>query len=335
MPHNIESFVGGRDMPAWHNLGTTVSGLMTAKDALKRADLADWDVQVEPLTVELSDGTKHDLDGRYLTTRIKDGHRQPIATVGGRYTPVQNEEAFALADNIVDTAEARWDTAGALGSGERVFGSLLLPTSIVIDGEGIADKTDMYIMIATSHDGSLPVTAAVTPVRVVCQNTLNVALRGAKNKYKVRHTESSELRMIDARETLKVTFKYAETFEKEATALYEAAMTSNQFDSLISAVFGEEPEAQVNDKGDVINKAAISRFENRRDTLHDLLASDTQKGIRKTWWGGFNAIEEYYDYERSYRGDVENLYLPHLGFDVAMNRKKSELFAAAKELATV
>lgn len=335
MPANIESFVGGRGEPAWHNLGTTVEGLMTAAEALKAADLADWNVQVEPLTVELSDGTKHELDGRFITTRMKNGTRQPIATVGGRYTPVQNEDAFGLADAIVDTAEARWDTAGALGQGERVFGSLLLPTSIVIDGEGIADQTDMYIMIATSHDGSLPVTAAVTPVRVVCQNTLNIALRGAKNKYKVRHTESSEMRMIDARETLKVTFKYAEKFEQEATALYEAAMTSNEFDSLISAVFGEEPEAKVNDKGDVINKAAISRFENRRDTLHDLLASDTQKGIRKTWWGGFNAIEEYYDYVRSFRGDVENLYLPHLGFDVAMNRKKSELFSAAKELANV
>jgi len=331
--HNIESFVGGRDTPAWHNLGTTVSGTMTRTEALDLAGLADWDVQVEPLTVELSDGTKHDLDGKFLTTRMKDGKRQPIATVGGRYRPIQNEDAFAMADAIVDASGGQWDTAGALGHGERVFGSLLLPKSIVIDGEGIADQTDTYIMLATSHDGSLPVTAAVTPVRVVCQNTLNVALRGAANKYKVRHTESSEYNMIEAREALKVTFEYVDALEEAATTLYEASMTSNEFDRLIAATFGDKPEEKVKDDK-VLNAGAVSRWDNRRDALHDLWASDTQKGIKNTFWGGFNTIEEYFDYERSFRGDVENLYLPHLGFDNAMNKKKADLMSAALEFAT-
>lgn len=333
--HNIESFAGGRGMPAWHNLGVTLDGLMTMEEALEAADLAGWQVQTEPLTVELSDGTKHALEGRYLTTRLKDGKRQPIATVGGRYVPTQNEEAFAMADAIVDTAEARWDTAGALGKGERVFGSLLLPDSVVIDGQGIADQVDTYIMLATSHDGTLQVTAAVTPVRVVCQNTLNIALRGAENKYTVKHTKSSEYKMIDARETLGVTFKYMDRFEEEVTALFEEDMTSNEFDRLIAATFGDKPEEKLKDDGKVRNAAAVSRWENRRDELHDLLDGDTLTGINETWWGGFNAIEEYFDYERSYRGDIENLYLPHLGFDDAMNRKKADLMDATKELAGV
>ncbi len=65
--HNIESFAGGRGMPAWHNLGVTLDGLMTMEEALEAADLAGWKVQTEPLTVELSDGSKHDLEGKYLT----------------------------------------------------------------------------------------------------------------------------------------------------------------------------------------------------------------------------------------------------------------------------
>lgn len=335
MAHNIESFAGGRGKPAWHNLGVTVEGLMTTQEALTQAELADWNVKVEPLTVELSDGTKHELDGKYITTRMKNGVREPIATVGGRYTAIQNETAFAWADNIIDNAEAQWDTAGALGKGERVFGSLLLPRTVVIDEKGIADKTETYLMIATSHDGTLPVTAAVTPVRVVCQNTLNIALKGAANKYKVRHTESSEYNMDNARKALNVTFKYMDEFEKEAKALYETSMTSNEFDRLIAAAFGSQPDEKVNDEGKVLNAAAVTRWDNRRDALHDLLDGDTCKGINKSWWGGFNAIDEYFDYERSYRGDIENLYLPHLGFDDAMNRKKSDLMRAAKELAGV
>lgn len=334
MAHNIESFVGGRGKPAWHNLGVTVEGLMTLEEALKAAELDNWDVRTEPLRVDLGGDESVPMEGRYVTTRLKNGERQPIATVGGRYVPTQNEDAFAMADAIVDTAEAQWDTAGALGSGERVFGSLLLPRSVVIDEKGIADKTDTYIMIATSHDGSLPVTAAVTPVRVVCQNTLNIALKGAKNKYKVRHTKSSEFKMIEAREALNVTFKYMDRFEEEAKALFESAMTSNEFDKLIAATFGDQPDEKVNDEGKVLNAAAVSRWDNRRDALHDLRKSDTLDGIRDTWWGGFNTIEEYFDYERSFRGDIENLYLPHLGFDDAMNRKKSSLMSAAKEFAT-
>lgn len=335
MPHNIESFAGGRGMPAWHNLGTVVDGLMTLDEVLAAADLDNWDVQCEPLRVDLGGDDSIAIENKFVTTRMRDGERQPIAVVGGRYTPVQNEDAFGMAEAIVDTAEARWDTAGALGHGERVFGSLLLPEGVVIDGEGIADQVDTFIMIATSHDGSMPVTAAVTPVRVVCQNTLTMALKGAKNKYKVRHTESSEFKMIDARETLKVTFKYMDAFEQEVTALYEAAMTSNEFDSLIAATFGEKPEEKLKDDGKVKNAGAVSRWENRRDDLHDILGSDTCVGINKSWWGGFNAIEEYMDYHRPYRGDVTNLYLPHLGFDDAMNNKKTRLLSATKELAGV
>jgi phage/plasmid-like protein (TIGR03299 family) len=335
MVANIESFVGGRGKPAWHNLGTVVDGLMTKSEVLAAASLNDWDVQTEPLRIDLGGDESVEMPNKFVTTRMHEGVRKPIAVVGGRYLPTQNEDAFAMADAIVDAGDAAWDTAGSLGSGERVFGSLLLPKSVVVDGQGIADTVDTYVMMATSHDGTMPVTAAVTPVRVVCKNTLTIALAGAKNKYKVRHTASSEFNLLNARETLKIAYAYMDRFEDEVTALFESAMTANQFDSLIAASFGECPTENINSDGDTKNLGAISRWGNRRDELHDVLGGDTNKGINGTFWGGFNAIEEYMDYHRPYRGDIQNLWLPHLGFDDAMNSKKSSLFKAAKSLATV
>lgn len=340
MPANIDTFAAGRNMPAWHRLGTVVEDLMTVPEALELAQLSGWDVRKEPLTI-MVDGEQFTLPDQFVNTRVSPhtNEREPLAIVGNRYKPVQNEEVFALGDGLLDMGGAQVDTAGALDGGCTVFGTFLLPDSIVIDEQGIADRVDRYLLVASSHDGTMQTTAGITNVRVVCQNTLTISLKGMTNKYKVRHTKNAESSLIEARNTLKMAYEYNEQFEAEAKSLFETPADSNTFDSIIEAAFGERPDDDIvaTDDGDTKNKAQSrqTRWDNRRDVLHEIRRGETVKGIRDTAWGAFNAIEEYFDYYRQTRGDDTNLYTAHLDMSGGTVRKKSQLFEAVKEVAGV
>jgi hypothetical protein len=119
-----------------------------------------------------------------------------------------------------------------LRSGKVVFGTVDIPRTMVLDPQGANDQTKLYLIVWTSHDGSVAVQAAVTPVRVVCQNTLNLAMRNAKQSFKIRHTQSVEGRIQVARETLGLALGYFDEFEKEAQGLFNQAITDAQFSEL-------------------------------------------------------------------------------------------------------
>jgi len=102
-----------------------------------------------------------------------------LGVVGERYHVLQNEDLFSFGDNILDGG-GRWETAGSLKGGRVVFGSLALERETVLDPNGVADVVKTYLLINTSHDGSIAIQASITPVRVVCANTLNVALNRTK-----------------------------------------------------------------------------------------------------------------------------------------------------------
>lgn len=340
MPALVESGMTGRGMPAWHRLFPVIDGLATIPQAMEISKTADWNVKVVPLTVDI-DGDLHVIPDQFVNTRVVEddrpnpnGKREPLAVVGSRYTPTQNEEAFGIADNILDMGGAQVDTMGSLDGGTKVFASFLLPDTIVIDEQGVNDKVDRYLLAATSHDGSMPNTWGVTNVRTVCMNTLTIALKGMKNKYKVRHTKNQDANIIQAREVLKMQYKYGQKFAAEAEAMFQTAADSNTFDSIIEAVFGEKPDVEVKD-GKVINKSKITRWENTRDELHDIRRGATNVGIRDTAWGAFNAIDEYFDYYRQTRGDDSNLYTAHLDFSGGTVSKKNLAWEATKELAGV
>ncbi len=138
---------------------------------------------IAPLTDYISESW-NDVSDAHLVLRTNPFNQETdvLATVGKRYKPVQNEELFAFADAIHDAnADCRWESAGSLKKGKVVFGTVDIPRTMVIDPQGANDETKLYLIVWTSHDGSVAVQAAVTPVRVVCQNTLNLAMRNAKS----------------------------------------------------------------------------------------------------------------------------------------------------------
>jgi phage/plasmid-like protein (TIGR03299 family) len=328
MAHNLEMENGEvafalRGAPAWHNLANrifTKDEEVTTASMLSEAKLANWNVRLSPIAEHIPESW-NDVSSASLVLRDNpfNGGTDVLATVGKRYKPVQNEELFAFADAIHDAnADCRWESAGSLKKGKVVFGTVDIPRTMVLDPQGANDETKLYLIVWTSHDGSVAVQAAVTPVRVVCQNTLNLAMRNAKQSFKIRHTQSVEGRIQVARETLGLALGYFDEFEVQAKALYSQAITDAEFSKLIQTIY-PKPEKDA--------KGAIKKWENKVVLLDDLYHnSPTNATIKGTKWGAFNALTERLDYYRSGRGNGETLMAGASGFDPVLTAEKNKLY---------
>ena len=332
MAHNLE--MEGNDVafalrgkPAWHNLANRIFSQdedVSTATMLEEAKLSNWNVRLSPLTDYIPE-TFNDVSQNSLVLRTNpfNGGTDVLATVGKRYHVLQNEELFAFADNIHDAdPNCRWESAGSLKKGKIVFGTVDIPRTMVLDPQGANDETKLYLIVWTSHDGSVAVQAAITPVRVVCQNTLNLAMKNAKQSFKIRHTQSVEGRIQVARETLGLALGYFDEFEKEAQGLFAQAITDAEFSKLIRTIYP---------KPDVENKGTLKKWENKVVLIDDLYHnSPTNATIKGTKWGAFNALTERLDYFRSGRGNSETLLAGASGFDPILTAEKNKLLKLVK-----
>lgn len=332
MAHNLEVENGEvafalRGAPAWHNLANrifTQDEEVTTATMLEQAKLSGWNVRLSPITNHISEDW-NDVSQAQLVLRTNPFNNKTdvLATVGKRYMPVQNEELFAFADNIHDAdPNCRWESAGSLKKGKVVFGTVEIPRTMVLDPEGANDETKLYLIVWTSHDGSVAVQAAITPVRVVCQNTLNLALAHAKQSFKIRHTQSVEGRIQVARETLGLALGYFDQFELEAQELFNQAITDAEFSKLINTLY---PKPEKDSKG------ALKKWENKVVLLDELYHnSPTNANIKGTKWGAFNALTERLDYYRTGRGNSETLMAGASGFDPILTAEKNKILRLVK-----
>ncbi|NDB58655.1 DUF945 domain-containing protein [bacterium] len=335
MAHNLEEQDGQvafalRGKPAWHNLANRIFSEdeeISTADMLREAKLDNWNVRLESVTDYLPESYRS-IDENLLVVRTNpfDGGTDVLSVVGSRYKVVQNEELFSFADNIHDgNPDVRWESAGSLKKGKVVFGSLDIPRSMVLDPQGANDTTKLYLIVWTSHDGSVAVQAAITPVRVVCQNTLNLAMKSAKQSFKIRHTQTADGRIQIARETLGITLGYFDEFEKEAQSLFNQSITDKQFSDLIKSIY-PKPQGE--------GKNVLKRWENKVILLDDLYHnSPTNANIKGTKWGALNAITERLDYFRSGRkGSSDSLMASASGFDPVITAEKNKILQAVKAL---
>ena len=195
MPANVETMFYVREKP-WHGLGVEVKSAPTSADALICAGL-DWSVDQKNVYAE--DGTL--ISGYKVNTRSADN--ATLGIVSDRYKVVQNSDAFQFTDDLLG-AGVTYETAGALQGGRKVWMLARMPQRYIIAG----DEIEPYLVVMNSHDGSSGIKVAMTPVRVVCQNTLNLALNSAKRIWTTKHTENVMLRVHEARETLMLAEKY-------------------------------------------------------------------------------------------------------------------------------
>lgn len=332
MPAAIASN-GARDLfasfrePAWHRLGTVFTEEVT--DSVRMLDLAGlsgWNIREADITVPDEGDVRFITPAQAIVADIGN-ERVVLGVTGERYEIVQNEEAFAFLQSLQDGA--RWETAGALRGGRLVFGSMALDREFVLDPSGVSDVVKSYLLVHTSHDGSTALGGGVTPTRVVCQNTLNVALGSIKQTFKIRHTAKAEERMAEAGALFRQAHAYMDAFEAEAAALYAAPVTTKQFVGLFET-FYPEPEKDV--------RGAVTKWENRRGLFMQAWNGEPNAGIRGTGWGAFNALTEANQWGRGTQNTAsgaENFAAAGAGFDGPTNTFRTNAFRAVKELTQV
>lgn len=286
MAHEVETmaFVGSRGLP-WHGLGTSVEELLTAKE-MKTAAGLDWVVEPKPMTVQ---GTNIVVPNKVANVRNTDS--AVLGVVGSRYKVIQNDEMFSFADHLLD-AGAQFETAGSLRGGEVVFAAMEIPSEH-IEIKGDNGQTKSYLVLANGHNGLFPFRALVTPVRVVCMNTLNAALGSAKTSFTIRHTAKIEGKIAEAKRALGITHKVMDEFRVGAENLILKKMTEKDAIRVITAVFPLS-EDEKKDKKVFSDRAA--------QTIAIWKNAENLEGVRETAWGVWNAVGEYLDHGVSYRG---------------------------------
>ena len=318
----VESFASFRE-PAWHGLGTVFDHEVTSStEMLELAGLDNWNVRLEDVPLP-DDYTSSKNNFMVVRDHPVNGNPDVLAIVGERYKVLQNEDLFSFGNYLLDGA--RWETAGSLKSGRVVFGSLALERETVLDPSGVADKVNTYLLVNTSHDGSVSVQASITPVRVVCQNTLNMALKGVKQSFKMRHTQTLDGRIVQAREALGLAKTYMDEFDKMAKELIEKEITKSKFNDMVLKAY---PMPDKDTKG------AMTKWENKIDLLDEIYTGDTNNMIAGTAWGAFNALTERLDWYRSARnGNNESVLASASGFDPVITAEKNKLLSIVREVA--
>lgn len=336
MSHDLEERDGQvtfalRGAPAWHGLANTTFGEddhVTTAEMLNAALLSNWNVRLEEW--ETPEGYNSDKS-YYRVIRnnpFNSAEIDILGTVGERYHTYQNEELFSFGDSILDGG-ALWESAGSIKNGRKVFGSLKLPKEIVLDPSGRADKVESYLLVVTSHDGSSSVLATTTPVRVVCQNTLSMALGGMKSSFKIRHSATVGDRAADARKALGLSFEYLSKFQEQAQQLIQTEIDTAAFGKIVDSLYPAP--------ADDADKRAVTLHDKKRDLILDIWAkSPTTDNVRGTAWGAIQSLTERLDYFRNGRkGTDENILAAASGFDPASAAERQRIFDTVKMMTLV
>ncbi|WPO84163.1 DUF932 domain-containing protein [Chryseobacterium sp. JJR-5R] len=301
---------------AWHNLGQIVQEYPTSEDAIKFAGL-DYEVEKSPLftkgagIIENTNGIEmidSELDVPNYFANIRTDNNTVLGVVGRDYHIVQNREAFSFFDAIVGGNNGiLYETAGALGNGERIFITAKLPDYIRV-GNG-DDITEKYIFLTTSHDGSGSITAAFTPVRIVCQNTLNASLKNMSNVVRIRHTAGAKQRLDDAYKVMGLANKLSNELESTFNHWAKIKVGDDEMKRLIQLALCHNKETLHHlQKGNIDDLSTV--FKNTVDDAfaYAMISESQQMETTKgTLFGAYNAVTGYFQNVRNYKDNEAKL----------------------------
>lgn len=245
MAAEVETMFSVREKP-WHGLGTVVMNAPDSRDALRLAGL-DWKV------VQQDVFTEDDFIIPGYKVNVRETDLATLGIVSDKYRVVQNDEAFAFTDDLLEGG-VRYETAGSLQGGRKVWILAKMPEKY----EMLGDEVEPYFLLMNSHDGSGSFTVAMTPVRVVCSNTLNLALKTAPRIWSSRHTTNVLSRMDEAQETFIKVRNYMDALDDEVEALASKRLSGQAVTKLLAEFFPETADM-----------SEIQRNNNRRQ-LEDL-----------------------------------------------------------------
>lgn len=311
MSANVESMFYVREKP-WHGLGVRVEEAPTSIDALVLAGL-DW--QVTQKNVYTQDG--------YLILGYKANIRSTddsaLGIVSDKYKVVQNEDAFQFTDDLLG-AGVTYETAGALQGGRKVWMLARMPHRYIIAGDEIVP----YLVVMNSHDGSSGIKVAMTPIRVVCQNTLNLALNSAKRVWTTKHTENVMSRVHEAQETLGLAERYMTQLGRGIEVLSQIKLSDKKVMDFLDEFFpvtADLTEAQRKNNKRLLEDAR-RRYWEAPDLIH----------VGKNGYRFVNAISDFATHAdpiRKTKNYNENLFLRTVEGNPMIDKAYKMVLAAA------
>ncbi len=290
MAANVESMFYVRETP-WHGLGTKVEEAVDSRRALILAGL-DWKVEQMPVFT----GDRKMVPGYKANVRDKDG--KVLGVVTDRYKVVQNSEAFSFTDELLGRG-VRYETAGSIQDGRKVWMLARMPREYIITGEQITP----YLVFSNSHDGTGAIRVALTPIRVVCQNTLNLALDNAKRSWSMIHTGDIQGKLKEAEQTLGLAERYMSALGQEIERLHKVKLQDRKVLEWIEQLLPMEEDASRQQKKNV---ARI-----REDMKVRYFDAPDLQDVGKNGYRFINAVSDYATHAKPLRETVnykENLF---------------------------
>lgn len=283
MSANVENMMSVREVP-WHGLGTIVDEAPTAAEAMKLAGL-DWQVYQRPIICDgLTYAERVGNVREWIDPDFGFVQKNVLGIVSPKYRIVQNADAFDFFDSLIGT-EVRYETAGCIDFGKQVFLTAKTEKSWFVAD----DEISTYMLLTNGHDGFHQLKAAITPVRVVCQNTLVYGLESAKRLWSMTHHQNINDKIREARHALGLTARYMAELVEFGNRAADQKVSPATIEAMADAILKPEVET----------KQSAKTLQRRKSVFEKCLYAPDIKPYRGTVWGVLNAVS---DYETHYIG---------------------------------
>lgn len=296
MADHVESMFSARNMVPWHKFSKVISQCPNAAEALIEGGL-NWEVELRKLVIPFEDGENIEVDDRFAVVRKTD--RRYLGTVGERYEPIQNIQLFSIMDKLLEASdgEVTYETAGSLKNGKVIW---MLANMGEVKVKGF-DPIKTWLLCSSSHDGSKTLRIIPTTTRVVCWNTLTLALNihnGKSQEVRIRHTKNANISLEQARNTLGFVKEAHSSFVEEGELLMSRQLKKDKFRELQDLLFPMKklinPLTQKEEDSKTETSNSILK---KRDMLEHLFTDGTgnkSPQVAGSMWAGLNAVTEYF-----------------------------------------
>lgn len=295
--------------PAAYIAGTQLpDGVTNSRDMLAAVNLAGWNVRLRPVE---SDARRQTESFEVIRDNPTDGGLDRLGIVGERYGIVQNEQAFAMFDDLSPT----WEAGGSFKNGTLVYGQVSTDKEIVIDPAGAGDILRPKVVVSTTHNGSGALRIGRTVERLYCLNMFNAMMGNLQHAISLRHTLTISDRLKKIRLAWKQNDAYFAQVEAEAKALFERKCTDKEFFAMVDVLIGERPDDNV--------RGRETKWENSRELFSQAWRGQPNANIYGTRWGALQAMLEKNQWGRTIQktdNGLDNFAAAGLGFDDQTNR---------------
>lgn len=295
MSHQVETMAYTNEVP-WHGLGTYIEKAPTVEKMLKLAKL-DWEVERRDIFHLTHNGQDEVTKVDDFAALVRSSDNKVLDVVGSRYIPAQNKDVFAFFKEFVEAGSATLETAGSLKGGRYVWGLADLKTSFKLRGN---DQVKGYLLVASPHEQGKSLVIKFTSVRVVCNNTLTLALGsgGTESSFRMTHRTKFDETMIErAKETLGIAREQLGEFERNAKTLQKLKLTREDAIRILAPVY--QPGMEIKDLISDFDKWAAPKLKAVID------ANDKAPGAQPdNGWGVINAVTYFSDHIASRSADA-------------------------------